>query len=227
MRILLNILYYPLILALLVLSVLHGKDAVLWLIGHLTVYKWFGVGMGACFALHILPFVNKNLKFFQTFSHELTHTIFSILFLRRIGSFQVSNGGGGEMTHTGGLFGDTVIALTPYCCPIFTFFFLFLRLLAKDATAFMWFDILVGYTLMFHITCFVSQTGNHQSDIYNIGYFKAYLFIVTFWIFNATIILMSIRMGIWKANLYLFPLFWKDLLFAWNWLSHWVTSIKR
>lgn len=218
-RIILTILHYPLVLALLTLSSIQCWNAMLWVTEHWAVYQWFGVGIAVYIALHMLPFVNRNLEFLRTFSHELTHTVFGLIFFRKIASFHVHNGGEGEVEYYDGRFGDMFIGLSPYCFPIFTYVFIFLRLLAKDATAFMWFDILIGYTLMFHIFCFASQIGNYQSDIYKRGYFKSYLFIVTFWIFNVTVILLSIRMGIGKTNVFLWGAFCTELIYAWDWVA--------
>jgi hypothetical protein len=151
---------------------------------------------------------------FQTFTHELTHTVVAILFFRKIHGFHADEKGG-VMYHSGGRFGDIFISLAPYCFPIFTYIFLFLRIFSAE-NHILWFDVFVGFTLAFHISCFTKQTGNHQTDIQRNGYFKSYLFIAVFGLFNASIILLCIPKGIVKSFIYLFSQYWKDVLTAWN-----------
>jgi hypothetical protein len=188
----------------------------LWGIQHYALYKWFGVGVGAYFILRLLPFVRQNSELFQTFTHELTHTIVAVMLLRKIHYFHAEERSG-VMGHSGGRFGDIFIALAPYCLPIFTYAFLLLRIIGAWKQL-MWFDIFIGFTMAFHATCFAKQTGNYQSDIQQNGYLKSYLFIAVFWLFNATIILLSIRKGIVNSVGYLFPLYWQDIVMAWRYI---------
>jgi hypothetical protein len=165
----------------------------------------------------LLPFFRKNEKFMQTFSHELTHTIVGLMFGRKIHSFRATAGEGGEMCHSGGRFGGIFISLAPYCLPLFTYVFLLLRIIGAWKLL-LWFDVFVGFTLAFHIVCFATQTRNYQTDISSRGYLKSYLFIVLFWLFNATVILLSVRKGIVNAVTYLFPQYWGDILGVWKWI---------
>ena len=78
------------------------------------------------------------------------------------------------------------------------------------------FDLLIGFTLAFHILCFSKQTRLAQSDIQGQGYLRAFLFIFVSWFFNATIIFLSIRKGIIGAITYIFPEYWNDIVEFWN-----------
>ena len=217
MKFFLNILTLPLLLICLVLAAIEFYPVLLWGIKHYTLYKWFGAGFAAYFLLRFVPFFKKNEGFMQTFSHELTHTVVGLMFGRIIHSFKATSGDGGEMWHSGGRFGDTFISLAPYCLPIFTYAFLFLRIIGAWKLL-LWFDIFIGLTLAFHIVCFATQTRNYQTDISSQGYIKSYLFIVLFWLFNATVILLSVRKGIVNTVIYLFPQYWNDIANFFKWI---------
>ena len=58
---------------------------------------------------------------------------------------------------------------------------------------------MIGVTLAFHIGCFRSQIGLHQTDITSVGAFRSALFIVAMWIVNLSVLLLSIRYGVFKA----------------------------
>jgi hypothetical protein len=213
----LNILTFPLLLVGLALAAVEFYPVLLWGIKHYALYKWFGAGFGAYFMLRLLPFFRKNEGFMQTFSHELTHLIVSLMFGQKNHSFRASDGEGGEMRHSDSHFGGIFISLAPYCLPIFTYAFLFLRIIGAWKQL-MWFDIFIGFTLAFHTTCFAKQTGNRQTDIQQYGYFKSYLFIAVLGLFNITIILLCIRKGIINSATYLFSEYWDDIVMAWKYL---------
>ena len=162
----------------------------------------------------------------QTFSHELTHTIVGLMFGRKIHSFKATNDEGGEMWHSGNRFGGIFIALAPYCLPIFTYAFLLLRIIGAS-NQLMWFDIFIGFTLAFHVVCFAKQTRNYQTDIQQHGYFKSYLFIALFLLFNATVILLSIRKGIVGSVTYLFPQYWSDIVATLNNMTDFVKLLIK
>ncbi len=209
----LRLLFYPIILLAIALAVAVVVPAVSWTLSHWMVYKWVLMGMGGYFLLRILRIFTRNESWMQTFSHELSHTVVGMMFLRRIHTFSASRGEG-EITHSGRIeFGQMFIALAPYCLPIFTYALLFLRLLGAAKSLYI-FDIMIGVTFAFHLLCFWRQTGNHQTDIRSVGYLRAYLFLIWAWVFNATIILLSIRIGVLDA-------FKSVALDSWQLLQEW------
>ena len=181
-----------------------------WMTLHLKPYMWFFIGFGAYFVLMLIPPVKKNEDILQITSHEITHLIVALLFFKKIISREVTKEGG-VVWYSGRKYGELFISLAPYTLPIFTFFFLLLRIIGAWESLYI-FDVLIGFTLAFHCLCFIKQTRPYQTDISSNGYLLSYLFIVCFLLFNMTIILLSIRKGIIKANLDLFPNYWKDLL---------------
>ena len=176
----------------------------------LLVYLWFFVGIGAFFLLRLIPVYKKNEKTLETFSHESTHAVVCLLFFRRLKHFRVGVGDG-SIAHSAGGPGSVFIKLSPYFLPVLTFFFLLMRLFG-DPDSLYFFDILVGLTLAFHGRCFATQTGSYQTDISEVGTKKAYLLIACALLFNLTVILLSIRMGLLKANATLFANYWRDIV---------------
>lgn len=176
------------------------------------IYTWFAAGMLAYFVLGI--FFKRNRKFLQTFSHELTHTLVGMFFLRRIHSFTAERGEG-VMSYSTGRFklGDTMISLAPYFLPIFTIFFMLIKpVVAGDAVYI--FDALIGFTFAFHIGCFIAQTGSYQTDIQKNGLFYSYLIIATFLALNISLVLLSIDTNLFPAIKSYFITAWEDLNFA-------------
>ena len=182
----------------------HGNWA--W---NLDMYKWTGIGILA-FAVLSTVF-NKNLKWMATFSHELTHTVVSLLLFRKIHSFSAGMGTG-EIYTSGNDRTLVFVDLAPYCLPIFTYLLLGLRMmLEKDML--MYFDVLIGLSIGFHGYCFRTQTGSYQTDINKHPLFFSYLYIITFLLFNLVVILVSYwhSKNIFTSFLYVLKSMWAVL----------------
>lgn len=219
-----RILFFPLIALLIALGVTEIIPVIKWTIGHYIIYKWVGVGMLGYFGLSIIRIFNKNLEWLRTFSHELSHTIVGMMFLRKIHSFE-ANIGEGEMSHSGGLrFGAIFISLAPYCLPIFTYLLLFLRELGAQNSLYI-FDIMIGFTAAFHIGCFRRQIGRHQTDITSIGILRSYLFIFAMWTVNLTILLLSIRYGVIDAFKTLAINYYEQTIVWWKYAVRFAQSL--
>ena len=217
-----RILFYPLIILTIALGITEFIPAVKWAVGHYIAYKWVGLGVAIYFALSIIRLFNKNLEWLRTFSHELSHVIVGMMFLRKIHSFEAGEGEG-EMSHSGGLrIGRIFITLAPYCLPIFTYLFLFLRELSAAQSVYI-FDIFIGVTIAFHIGCFRRQTGRHQTDITSIGVAKSYLFIIGMLTINLTILLLSIRMGVLDSFKTLAIDYWENIT---EWSQYCIRFVK-
>ena len=207
----------PVILALSLLFVIvEFWDAVKWMFLHLKFYLWFFIGVASLFLLRLIPPVKKNESMLQTLSHELTHMIVGLLFFHKIHSIEAKEDNG-VVWHSGNTFGGTFISLAPYFLPIFTFAFLLLRIIGawKSLNVF---DFFIGFNLAFHCICFAKQTRSYQTDIKSKGYLKSYLLIACALLFNLTIILLSIRKGIIKSNIYLFTNYWNDIVSAFKFI---------
>ncbi len=207
-------LYYPVVALCLALAVTESLPAFGWTCEHITVYRWMLYGMAAYLIIRLLPFISRNEPWLQTFSHEMTHAVVGLMFFQKIHSFHAEENQG-VVWRSGRPIGDMFIGLAPYCLPIYTYAFLLLRIMSANKMLYI-FDLLIGFSLAFHIVCFLKQTRLQQPDIKDRGYLRSFLFIATALLFNATIILLSVRKGIVGAVTYLFPRYWNDIVTWWN-----------
>lgn len=207
-------LFYPIAILLLALTCTEFFPVLMYACKHIAVYQWLLYGMGAYFIIRRFNFFSRNEQFLQTTSHEATHAIVGMMFFHKIHSLQADEDHG-VVYHSGRKIGDIFISLAPYCLPIFTYAFLLLRIMGANKMLYV-FDLFIGFTLAFHLMCFISQTRLYQSDIQGQGYIKSFLFLFVAWFFNATIILLSIRKGIIGALTYIFPKYWDDII---NWFN--------
>lgn len=172
-------------------------------IGNLQLYMWTGIGIVAF--LVVKRFIKENLQWFETFTHELVHTIVSILLFRRIHSFK-ANGDNGLITTSGNEKTLVFVDLAPYCLPLYTYLLLAFRAIATSQ--FLWFvDIIIGISIAFHANCFIKQTGSYQSDINKRPLYFSYTYIATALLFNFCVIIVSY----WSSK-NVFTAFWYVIL---------------
>ena len=192
-------------------------------------YMWLGIGMVAFIIIAVIIF-RKNLDIMQTMTHEGAHMLVGGLFLRkkiyqfnakstdslsqndRTLGFVQSNASGYNLFST----------LAPYMLPYLTFALVLLRLMIKNECLPI-IDFIIGFTLMFHFTCWKKDMRRDQSDIQTCGVFRSYLLIWTLIFFNLAIIFYSLGGGnsepvnIIQANVKWFTQTWSDL--------QWIISI--
>ena len=135
-----------------------------------------------------------NISWFQTFSHELTHAIFSLLTFNKIYGFNATSHWGGYLSYQGK--SNMLIALSPYCVPIFTLFLLILSAIVRVEHETLVVG-LIGLTFMFHIHTFIKQTRSHQPDLKIYGLIPSYSFILFFNLFFSGVIFLSLKDGLW------------------------------
>ena len=158
-------------------------------------YLPFSIGLGAY--LILIGIRNRsfqhNFKWFQTFSHELTHVIFSILTFNKIYGFSATSHSGGYVSYQGK--SNMLIALSPYCIPIFTIFLLIAAsFIDGQHAAFM--VGAVGFTYFFHVHTFFVQTRHYQPDLRAYGLIPSYSFIIFFNLLFSGLILWSVTDGL-------------------------------
>lgn len=194
-------------------------------------YMWLGIGMVA-FIIIAAIFFRKNLDIMQTMTHEGAHMLVGGLFLRKkIYEFNAKSSE--TLTQNDNTLGfvssnatsaNLFSTLAPYMLPYLTFAMVLFRLMIKNECLPI-IDFIIGFTLMFHFTCWKKDMRPDQSDIQRCGVFRSYLFIWTFIFFNMAIILYSLGGGmsepvnIFQANVAWFDQVWKDIL----WL---ISSVK-
>lgn len=171
------------ILALLFLGVLlksFGYDAVkMWVYspveGNLRGLLC-GLAAYAIFLLFLVsPKIRHNLKWFMQFTHELTHTLVAFLLFRRIEEFVVSRRDC-HVRYEKSSIGYTLITLSPYCIPIFTFMLFPFRYFGAKEYMFA-FDVMIAFTYAFHVHSFIRYTRYTQSDIEGVGLARSTAFI--------------------------------------------------
>lgn len=154
----------------------------------LSLYQWAAIGFVAYFIIR--RFLNKNALWLETFTHELTHIVVALLFFRKVHSFHAEEGAGVVYTSSHGNSMIAPMALAPYCLPIYTFILLSVRCL-MDFQGMWIYDIVIGASLSFHVSCFIHQTGKYQTDINQYPLLFSYLYIYTARLINACIITVA------------------------------------
>lgn len=186
-------------------------------------YLWLGIGMVA-FVIIAAIFFRKNLDIMQTMTHEGAHMLVGGLFLRKkIYEFNAKSTD--SLTQNDNTLGfvssnaksaNLFSTLAPYMLPYITFAMVLFRLMIKNECLPI-IDFIIGFTLMFHFTCWKKDMRPDQSDIQRCGIFRSYLFIWTLIFFNLAIIFYSLGGGmtepvnIIQANVNWFSQAWTDI----------------
>ncbi len=166
-------------------SIIHPRYGT-W-IGNLQLYQWTTIGVVLFFI--VKRYIKSNLQWFETFTHELTHTLVAILFLRRIHSFEAKNDSG-LITTSGNDKTLIFVDLSPYCFPIYTYILLAFRSICS--TTFLWcIDIIIGISIAFHANTWKNQIGNYQTDINKRPLYFSYTYIATAILFNICTIIVA------------------------------------
>lgn len=122
-----------------------------------------------------LPKIRHNLNWFMHFTHELTHTLVALIFIRRIEEFLVSRTDC-HVKYQKSNIGHVPITLSPYCIPIYTFMLFPFRYFGDKDYMFA-FDVMIAFTYAFHIHSCVKYTRYTQSDIEGCGLARSTAFI--------------------------------------------------
>lgn len=193
-------------------------------------YMWLGIGM-IVFVICALLIFRKNLDIMQTMAHEGAHMLVGGLFLRKK-IYQFNAKSSDTLSYKDNTLGfvssnaksaNIFSTLAPYMFPYISFAILLIRLMIKNECLPI-IDFIIGFTLMFHFSCWKKDMRPDQSDLKICGVFRSYLFIFTFILFNLAIILYSLGGGtskpvnIIQANVQWFSQAWNDII----WLIHYI-----
>lgn len=151
------------------------------------------------------------------FGHELTHALVSMLMGGKIHSFKVSEKGGSVTVSKT----NAIVALAPYCFPIYTFFILITYFLLKFWIAFekyqTVFFVLIGLSLAFHLSLTFHAIRQGQPDIKKTGTFFSLILIA---LVNAWILILLSKLLFW--NLFsvkqFFMMSLKTQILIWKWV---------
>ena len=137
----------------------------------------------------------KASSFFVTFEHEFTHNLWAFLTFNKPRGFHVYKNGEGSFEYMGK--GNFIITLSPYFFPTLAFIFLPFGSLLKDEVM-LYFFIVLGVLVGYHIASTVKETHLQQSDIKKYGYLFSFTVIVLGNILCYGI-LISYTQGSWAA----------------------------
>lgn len=188
-------------------------------------YVFLAAGMLLYFLIEKL-FLRKNLDILQTMSHEGAHMLVGGLFLRRrIYEFNAKSKD--RLASNDRSLGHVVIGdenpnmafyLAPYTLPYLTYILLLFRLMIKTECLPI-IDVVIGFTLMFYLKVWKKDTRFDQSDLKKCGLFRSTVFIITFVLFNISIILYSIggtqksTVNVIDAFVLYFKQFYNDIVY--------------
>lgn len=189
-------------------------------------YMWMAVGFVIYLIFHKF-FFRKNIDIMQTMSHEGAHMLVGALFLRRK-IYQFNAKSSDALSFNDNALGfvssevkngriSIMSTLAPYTLPYITFVLLFFRLMIKNECLPI-IDVIIGFSLMFYFLCWKKDTRRDQSDIQLCGIFLSYLYIITFILFNISLIIYSVSggmsepMNIIEAVKLYFSQTWNDIL---------------
>lgn len=189
-------------------------------------YLWLGVGFLVYLICHRF-FFRKNIDIMQTMSHEGAHMLVGALFLRRK-IYQFNAKSADTLSYGDNTLGfvsssrrgnriNILSTLAPYMLPYLTFLLFLFRLMIKDECLPI-IDVVIGFSLMFYFFCWKKDTRPDQSDIQLCGVFLSYLYIITFLLFNMSLIIYALSggmtdpMNIFGAIEHYFVQTWNDVL---------------
>lgn len=167
-------------------------------------YLWVCVGFVVYAIMHKFVF-RKNIDIMQTMSHEGAHMLIGALLLRRK-IYQFNAKSADSLSYGDNTLGfvsssrkngyvSIMSTLAPYMLPYLTFLLLLFRLMIKNECLPI-IDVIIGFSLMFYFFCWKKDTRRDQSDIQLCGVFLSYLYIITFLLFNISLIIYSVSGGI-------------------------------
>ena len=189
-------------------------------------YLWIAVGLVVYLIFHKFIF-RKNIDIMQTMSHEGAHMLVGALFLRRK-IYQFNARSSDSLSYNDDSLGfvssemkngriSIMSTLAPYTLPYITFVLLLFRLMIKNECLPI-IDVIIGFSLMFYFLCWKKDTRHDQNDIQICGHFLSYLYIITFILFNISLIIYSVSGGmsdpvnIIEAVKIYFTQTWNDIL---------------
>mgnify|MGYP003461636778 CR=1 FL=1 len=197
-------------------------------------YLWMGVGFIVYIIFHKFLF-KKNIDIMQTMSHEGAHMLVGALFLRRK-IYQFNAKSADSLSYGDNTLGfvsssrkgnhiNILSTLAPYMLPYLTFLLLLFRLMIKNECLPI-IDVIIGFSLMFYFFCWKKDTRRDQSDIQLCGVFLSYLYIITFLLFNMSIIIYAVSGGV-SEPLNIFGGIKQYFVQTWNDINWIIDLIKK
>lgn len=157
---------------------------------------WIGALMYGIVRLIDLKFIKSESQLISTFTHELTHAIFALLFFKRVSNFKAGASGRGSISIK--KTDNPLIMLSPYSVPIYTLTLLIFRNFIENPTL-IYFDITIGFSLAFHIYHFIKTAKPYQFDIRHQGVIFSYISIAFIGVVSIIVIYSTLLGSIDRA----------------------------
>jgi len=168
-----NILKWPIALAS-SLSIYPISKAVLQFFD-LGPWLFYLLGGGLLYLVTARIFVgNKRQGWISTLEHELTHALFALITLHPVSSIQTTENQGGVISYSGG--SNWLIVISPYFFPTFSFA-LVLIMEVFGATNIWLGNLLLGFTIFYHLISTKHELHKGQTDLQETGFLFAWLFL--------------------------------------------------
>ncbi|MDE0896383.1 MAG: M50 family metallopeptidase, partial [Planctomycetota bacterium] len=136
----------------------------------------------------------------STLEHELTHALFALLTFHRVKSIKTTWRQGGAMQFEGG--GNWLILIAPYFVPTLSLAVLAVMFILDDGGA-RWLHIGLGATVSYHATSTWRETHREQTDLQEVGFLFAFLFLPAANVLCYGLILAIVAEGWAAGNAYL------------------------
>lgn len=146
------------------------------IIRHKEDYYPFFIGMGLYIVIWKIIFKNIGNGWFSTLEHELTHMLFAVATFHKITDLKASFTGNGHIQYSGAGGGNWMITISPYFFPTFPALVLGLMYLSKNQFN-IFFLGLLGFSLFYHIHSTYRETHYGQSDLKEVGFSYAWIFL--------------------------------------------------
>jgi hypothetical protein len=142
---------------------------------YMNLQKLYVYGLsGGLFLIIYLSLLRRIMKFWEVFSHELTHLLFAVFTLNKIEGFSVSFSGG-AVSYRGNT--NWLVKLSPYFFPLSSFFVLIVSLFLNDNYQ-LYINHLLVITYLFYALTAIDSFSLRQPDISSSGYIFSVVFIV-------------------------------------------------
>lgn len=157
-----------------------------------NLFLAFGIG-GLLYALLWMFVFSKRGKFWSVVEHEMTHALFALMFFKKVHSFTANRGTGGSVEIEGDNF---MIALAPYFFPLLTIVIMIIK--PSVPNTYQWiFNLMMGFTLMFHLLHLMMEFNPSQPDVRKSGMLFSMVVVAFFNLFFVGLSIASLGSGGW------------------------------
>lgn len=134
------------------------------------------IGMFIYIILWKVVFKNITNSWVLTFEHEITHGLFALLTFHKITSIKVTTGNGGHISYSGIGGGNWLITIAPYFFPTLSVLVLVIMYFSSMPLHSTLLGIF-GFSMAYHMHSTLIETHSGQTDLKEVGFTFAWLFL--------------------------------------------------